>query len=492
MAVLLDQWGNPVDLKALKEEKAAPSVTGVRSVMTGHPSAGLTPARLARLLREAESGDPIRYLELAEDMEEKDLHYLGVIGTRKRQVAQLDISVEAAGDDQAALDQQTFLEDWLDREGLEDELFDILDAVGKGFSVTEILWDTSAGQWLPSRLEWRDPRWFTFDRVDGTTLQLRDETGQPVDLSPFKFIDHRGKAKSGLPIRGGLARAAAWAYLFKNFDIKGWMGFAEVYGQPLRLGKYHNGATEEEREKLLQAVASIGRDAAAIIPESMMIEFVKSEVRGSSDLYERLANYMDTQVSKAVLGQTTTTDAISGGHSVSKEHNEVREDIERADCKQLAATLNRDLGRPIVDLNFGPQKAYPRIRIGRPEECDTKALTESVSKLVPLGLRVSQREMRDKLRLREPDGDEEILGGPAQGEPVGPEPGETHKAAAEPNDAPRDSVDDLADEADAATAATMTGLIDRLRGLVDAATDMADLSERIAEAYPDMDLTDLS
>ena len=111
MAVLLDQWGNPVDLKALKEEKAAPSVTGVRSVMTGHPSAGLTPARLARLLREAESGDPIRYLELAEDMEEKDLHYLGVIGTRKRQVAQLDISVEAAGDDQAALDQQTFLED---------------------------------------------------------------------------------------------------------------------------------------------------------------------------------------------------------------------------------------------------------------------------------------------------------------------------------------------------------------------------------------------
>ena len=35
------------------------------------------------------------------------------------------------------------------------------------------------------------------------------------------------------------------------------------------------------------------------------------------------------------------------------------EDIERSDARQLSAALNRDLVRPIVDLNRGPQAAYP-------------------------------------------------------------------------------------------------------------------------------------
>ena len=49
----------------------------------------------------------------------------------------------------------------------------------------------------------------------------------------------------------------------------------------------------------------------------------------------------------------------------------MQEDIERADAKaRLAAILNRDLIRPWIDLEFGPQKAYPRLRIARPDEED--------------------------------------------------------------------------------------------------------------------------
>ena len=51
------------------------------------------------MLREAETGVSIRHLELAEETEEKNLHYLSVLGTRKRQVAQLDLKVIPAGDD---------------------------------------------------------------------------------------------------------------------------------------------------------------------------------------------------------------------------------------------------------------------------------------------------------------------------------------------------------------------------------------------------------
>ena len=88
---------------------------------------------------------------------------------------------------------------------------DSLDAVGKGFSACEILWDTEGKAWYPSSILWRDPRWFEFDRLDGVTLRLKGENGLPEPLAPAKFITHVHKSKSGLPIRGGLARPVALA-----------------------------------------------------------------------------------------------------------------------------------------------------------------------------------------------------------------------------------------------------------------------------------------
>jgi phage gp29-like protein len=49
--------------------------------------------------------------------------------------------------------------------------------------------------------------------------------------------------------------------------------FLEIYGLPVRLGKYPEGATEKEKSTLLQAVLSIGHNAGGIIPRGMEIEF---------------------------------------------------------------------------------------------------------------------------------------------------------------------------------------------------------------------------
>lgn len=87
MPTLYDAQGRPIPTKDLREEIAGPSVTGVRSVLSGHPAQGLTPERLASLLMASEQGDEQAYLELAEEMEEKDLHYRSVLATRKIQVS---------------------------------------------------------------------------------------------------------------------------------------------------------------------------------------------------------------------------------------------------------------------------------------------------------------------------------------------------------------------------------------------------------------------
>lgn len=243
---------------------------------------------------------------------------------------------------------------------------------------------------------------------------MRRNTGiQPMTepLLPYKFITHVAKAKAGLPIRGGLARAAGWSYLFKNYVLKDWITFAEVFGQPLRVGKYGNGATEQDKETLLQAVANIGTDAAAIIPESMVIEFTEARQSGSAELYQSFCEYLDAQVSKAVLGQTLTTEMPHGGGSraAAEVHDSVRQDILSADARRLTATLNRDLVKPIVDLNFGPRRCYPQLSLGLPDDSDTKQFVEIVAMLADRGLRISQRGILDKLGLPEAGPGEPIL-----------------------------------------------------------------------------------
>ncbi|MCM3419045.1 DUF935 domain-containing protein [Sphingopyxis alaskensis] len=395
----------------LAQEVAAPRMTSVRSILSGHPAKGLTPQRLANLLMAAEQGDMIAYLELAEEMEEKDPHYLSVLGTRKRAVAQMPIEVEAAGSSVEEEADAQLIRDWLDRDMLEAEIFDIMDAVGKGYSAVEMIWDTRPGLWQPQDLKWRDPRWFEFDRVNGETLKLRT-TGEPELLDAGKFIVHFHKAKSGLPIRGGLARVVAWGWMFKNFSIKDWVSFLETYGMPLRVGRYDNGETEQNIDILAQAVADLGADAAAVFPKTMEVEFIDGKGGSApADLWRSMAEYIDDQVSKVVLGQTNTTDAKAGGlgSGQAEVHNEVRKDIADADAKLVAATLNRDLVVPMVMFNRGPRRRYPRLKIGKPDPVDVKGLTEAAAALVPLGVKVGANQIREKAGLPAPEEGEEVL-----------------------------------------------------------------------------------
>lgn len=498
-AQLLDQYGRPIDMAALRAEQAAPTSAGIRRHDAMHPAAGLNPGRLARMLRDSIEGDPEQYLALAEDMEERDQHYASVLATRKLQVAGLEVSVEAADDDKASVDHADLVREVIDRDAFQAELRDMLDALGKGFSATEIVWDTSAGQWRPGQLKWRDPRWFVFDRIDGETLLLR-EGSHNAAVKPFGWIVHHAKAKSGLPIRGGLARGAAWAFLFKAFTVKDWAIFCEAYGQPLRLGKFDAGASEKDKEILLEAVTNIGTDYAAIVPMSMSIEFVGAQLAGNHELYEKRADWLDRQVSKLVLGQTATTDAIAGGHAVGKTHDRVREDIERADAIQLAATLNRDLVRPLVDLNFGPQKAYPRIRIGRPEEIDLDKFMNHVAAFVRLGGRVGMATVRDKIGLPDPSPDEVLLGAPAErtADPdrdqrkEAPEKGKDAAFSTAAGAADRDAIDDaaaeIAREWEPLLAPLTAGLADRLA----AATSIEEARTILAEQLGAMDVSQLA
>lgn len=483
MVQILDARGRPIEREVLQEEIARPSLTGIRQAWS-HSSvvSGLTPGKLSSILQAAAGNNATAQLELADEMEERDPHYAALLGTRKRAVSGLEIGVEAYSD--SARDQQLADEvrDLIRKPTFSDLVDDLLDAIGKGYSVAETIWQTKGRQWMP-RFEHRDPRFFRFDDETGRELRLITEDNPlGVELPPYKFVCHFPRLKTGLPVRGGVARLAAFSFMCKSWTLKDWLSFADVFGMPLRLGKYGKFATDEEKATLRTAVMNIASDAAAIIPESMQIDFqTVASTAGGPDMFLKLAEWLDKQMSKGVLGQTMTTDDGSS-MSQAKVHNDVRLDIVESDGKQLAATLNRDVVKPYIDLNFGMQENYPRVYVVTPQVEDLALLSTNLEKLVPLGLRVGQGVIRDKLGLPDPDEGDELLM-PARSNA----PGVTPQTALNRQDKAPDYGATMAVNIGAVTEQFIRDWIAAVAGMIDTADSLQEAQAMVEAAYGDLD-----
>lgn len=424
---LLGPDGEPIDSDALKRQSLLSAIGGVRQVQPSFPSWGITPERLGLTLRTSVGHDPSSFYELCTDIEEKDLHYQGVLSQRRLAVMGLPVMVDPASDSAEHVKHADLARAILESPEFGIARIGMLDALGRGMHWTRIDWDTSEGQWMPTGFEHAPPAWFRFDRTDLTTPLILNEIGVAEPLARFGWISHRPMIRTGLPVRDGLTRTAAWAWMFKNFDVKAWMVFLEKYGQPIRIGSYPASAKEEEKRTLLQAITSMGTDAGAIIPEGMKIEVVKQGAGGGEGgSFKDNAVFWNEEMSKLVVGQTGTTDASKGGYAVGRVHYAVRGDIVQFDGIMLAFTLMRDLIRPAIAFNFGPQKLYPRVKIGLGDEQDAQLILDNIGEMVDRGLKVEASQVYPLLGLTEPkEGEDVVLLSPISRAKPGDEPGGT-------------------------------------------------------------------
>jgi phage gp29-like protein len=403
------------DRAAQGDEIARPELIGIRSFWEPSVASGLTPERMAVILQQAIRGDHRYYLQLAEEMEERDPHYFATLSMRKRAVARLKAIVTPASESARDAEIADTVRALVEAAPFREMLRDLVDAYGKGFSAVELVWGEHEGRWQPA-YAWRDPKYFTFDYISRSELRLARLDAIDGDrLAAGKWIVYTPKLKSGIPIRAGYARIVAWAWMFKTYTVKDWMAFLDVFGMPIRVGKYHPSASSDDRRKLLQAVSAIAVDAAAIIPETMAIDFIETKPHADKP-FQSMGEYMDRQISKAILGQTMTTDE-GGSLAQAKIHNNIRIDILEDDGDQLGNVINRCLVDPFVTVNFGAHEKRPNVSFPVAEPEDVAAVVNALSALVPLGLKVSAREARQKVGFSEPDEGEELLQAPAGAKP---------------------------------------------------------------------------
>ncbi|SKC68381.1 DUF935 domain-containing protein [Maledivibacter halophilus] len=401
--MILDQYGKRISSKKPIQREIA--VAGIYDKYSEYPSDGLTPVRLAQIFKEADTGDVYRQMELFEEIEGKDLHLFSQLQTRKNAVIGIDYDILPFSDDERDKKIAEFITDAISNiESLEDVFIDLLDAIGKGFAVGEIMWKLKNNNVLVDEIKWRHQKKFFWDEHDAMKVRT-DKEPSGIKLPKNKFIIHRYKARSGHPSKAGILRVAAWMYLFKNYDIKDWVAFCEVFGMPLRLGKYNSSTTEEDKNALMEALMMLGSDAAGIIPDSTLIEFIESNKTASADIYERLAKFCNAEMSKAILGQTLTSEVgSSGSYAASKTHGEVRQDLIEADCKALAQTLKRDLIKPLCLFNFGTAERLPYIKFHCEPPEDQEKNANTYAKLInDIGLPISIEHIYEKFGIPKPE-----------------------------------------------------------------------------------------
>jgi phage gp29-like protein len=432
---ILDVFGKPIEAKQLAEPQTA-SMAQLRYEYDTHPVRGLTPARLANILQQAEQGDLTAQHDLFADMEEKDGHLFSVMDQRRSAAKLLDWHLEPTRNASA---KEKADAEWAEETlramcDFEDVLFDMTDAIGHGFAALELTWGRVDGLQIPTQLQHRPQAWFKTainPAISRNELRLRDNSVDGAALWPMGWVLHQHRARSGYVSRSGLYRVMAWPFLFKNYAIRDLAEFLEIYGLPLRVGTYGPNAGPEDKATLLRAVVGIGHNAAAIIPQGMMIDFQEA-AKGDNKSFDAMISLMERVQSKVALGGTLTSgEGMNGTQALGKVHQDIAQNLRDSDAKQLANTLTRQLVYPLLAINKGLQdpRRCPTLVFDTQEPEDIKLYSESLPELVAMGMRISPDWAHEKLKIPRAKDGELVL---SVGQPKTAVPVLERKAKADP------------------------------------------------------------
>ena len=508
MAKILDQYGQPFDLKEVSEPQTARVVALQNTYIEGQ-LAGLTPARAASILLRADQGDITAQHRLFEDMIDRDTHLQCEFSKRAGAINTLDWSIAPPPDaSRAEKKAAAWVEDVLRNavDDLEDVILAMMDGVGHGFAPIELEWELMGGERLP-KFHPRPQDWF---RLDGKRRELRlnDATADGAPLVSMGWIMHQPKKpKTGYLSRSPLYRSLVWPFIYKSYAVGDFAEFLETYGLPIILGKYYQGAMPDEKASLMRAVTALGHDARAIMPKEMEIEINKVTGSGDGSVHLAMVDWAERSQSKAILGQVLSAEAKATGmgSGVADLQGEVRDDIKRADALSVAGTLTRDLVYPLLAFNLSGLdnlRRCPRFEFDLGEAEDLKLYADSLPKLAAGGARIPVSWVHEKLRIPEAGENEAVFGAPEPPPAAvdGQKQAKTNAAAADPAQAALKaalplSEQDAADKMTPALAAQGDAQVARwlaeIEGMLANAESLEQFREQLLARYNDLPANDL-
>lgn len=343
------------------------------------------------------------------DEVEKDPHVSSILGSARMNVACLDWNIIPHGTGDESTNHSVSSRDkaiadfvaecFAGLENFTQDLYELMDALGKGFSCSEIIWKVGADVRL-ERLMHRPQRRIQFDAI---TREPKLRTlAQPYFGEPLperKFIIHRCSSKYENPFGDAIDQSLYWMWLFKKMVLKFWLGNLEIGTAPIPYVKHPRGATKEMKDEALAVARQLRQGAYGRVPDNFELLFAEATGGGNMS-FEQFVRFCDDQMTKCVNGQILTSEASGSGGNGSRALGDVHEktqsqrDAYRA--KGLEATINSTLVKWLVDYNFSNVDGYPRFTFDTEEAADLERESRIIGNLSSAGYQIDEEEISKK------------------------------------------------------------------------------------------------
>nr|DAV00415.1 MAG TPA: portal [Caudoviricetes sp.] len=254
-----------------------------------------------------------------------DPHLSSVIDRRISAVASADISFLKDGKTDTDIAQQ------LDSPWFVSLIRDILEARFWGFSLMQF---------------YKQDGWVNYDLIPRKHVDpvrriiLRRQT----DLTGTSWEEYPNLLPVGRKNDLGLlAKAAPWV-IYKRNDVADWAQYAEIFGTPIREYIYETD-DDDSRMRAVRDAEQEGSLAAFIHAHDTELHLVESGNKSASaDLYEKLCQRCNNELSKLILGNTLTTESQANGtQSLGTVHKKEEDKLLRDDQKFVLNILNYEI-----------------------------------------------------------------------------------------------------------------------------------------------------
>lgn len=340
------------------------------------------------------------------EIEEKDTDVANALDTLKENVLEPDWSVQPFDETPQAAEVAEFATAQIAQVPNFDGVLDnMLDALGYGFSVQELMFDTSEGQ--ASLLDIKDcpQELFLFGnrfqpQIGPLQFLNSPYASEGAEVPEDKFLIYSYRPRSRDRMGRPLIRSVFWASWFKRNMQRLWVRYAEK-GPGTAVVRYADSDSEQQKQQAAELAYAIINEVAVGVPQGFDYDKDLLTIARALDpaVYEHFFEAMQKEIVRRILGETLTSfggDGGKGTQALGDVHSKTLDTKSVRISNTLAGILNRQLIRPLVLWNYGPAAPMPSFTFDTEEDVDITAelaKDESMQKMgVPLTVAYLQKK----------------------------------------------------------------------------------------------------
>lgn len=244
----------------------------------------------------------------------------------------------------------------------------VLDAPGYGFSVSELIFDTSMGQ--ASLLDIKDcpQELFLFGnrfqpQIGNLQFLPTPYASQGPEVPEDKFLIYSYRPRSRDRMGRPLLRDIFWESWFKRNMQSMWMRYAEK-GPGTAVVRYKDSDSAAEQQLAAELAQQIVDLPALGVPEGFEYDKELLTIARALDpaVFEHLYEALQLNIVRRLLGETLTSfggEKGKGTQALGEVHSDTLEKKSISICRAAASVINRQLIRPLVLWNYGPKAPMP-------------------------------------------------------------------------------------------------------------------------------------